>query len=123
MSAKRAKSDLSRVRTLRNLRQVKNFLALSWRDLAALIPKRGGGHFAHSTVMAWADGKRELADTQFNRICQLVANRLTTRYGREVAVYATRNSPWRIKPIVWCDRCGKWHELKRWNQRCKAARG
>lgn len=118
-TAKRTKSDLSRVKSLRNLRQVKDFLSLSWRDLAALLPKRGGGHYSHGELMAWADGTRTMADEQFVDVCRLVARKLTARYGREIGLDASRNSPWKLKPVIWCYRCNKWHELKRWNQKCQ----
>lgn len=122
MTAKRTKSDLSRVKSLRNLRQVKEFLALSWRDLAARIPKRGGGHYSHGELMAWADGTRTMADEQFVDVCRLIARKLTARYGREIGVKAWRNSPWKIQPWVICERCGKEAELKQWNQKCRCKR-
>jgi hypothetical protein len=114
----RPTSDLRAVKGLRNLRQARNFLGLSWRALAVLIPKRSGhGHISHPTLIAWSNGDRPMADGYFSRICQLVANRLTQRYGREIALRASRNSPWKLTPVIWCSSCQRWHELKRWNQR------
>ena len=104
---------------MHNIAQAKAFLGLSWRELASRIVKlHGRGSISHSYLMAMSQGKRPVPDEYAERIGQLIANKLTLRYGREIGIRMRHNSPWRITPVVWCSQCRKWHELKRVNQKC-----
>ena len=114
------RSQLQRIRGVRNLRQARAFLGLSQAELAAAIPSSwstrptlGASYIAHLEA-----GDKPVTDRIFERIAVLIANKLTARYGREVAVKATRNSPWHITPVYWCARCRQWHELKTARQKC-----
>jgi transcriptional regulator with XRE-family HTH domain len=116
-----SKSQLQRVRAVRNLRQARDFLGLTQAELGALIPSSwstsNGSGIDDSYVSNMERGK-PVTDRIFNRVAVLIANKLTARYGREIAVRPTRNSPWRITPIYWCARCHQWHELKTARQKC-----
>ena len=119
----KTQSDLKRARGLRNLRKAKDFLQMSWRELSEQIQKKNGrGHYSHSELIAWTHNDRTMPEAAMNRVVQLIANKLTARYGREICIRFSHDSPWRVVPVVWCIRCGKYHELKRANQKCRKAR-
>lgn len=108
--------------TLRNLRQVRKFLGLTQTELAAQIPhtqKRKGQGLDDSYISHMENGDTPITDTVLKRIPVLIANKLTARYGREIGVRFSVNSPWRITPMFWCYKCRRWHELKQARQICK----
>jgi hypothetical protein len=105
---------------VRNIAQAKRFLGLSWRGLAAKITKlHGRGHISHGYLIMMWQGKRPTPNEYIERIGQLIANKLTLRYGREIGIRMRHSSHWRITPVVWCGKCRTFHELKRGNQKCQ----
>jgi len=103
------------------MRQARDFLGLTQAELGALIPSSwstsNGSGIDDSYISNMERGK-PITDRIFDRVSVLIANKLTARYGREIAVKPTRNSPWHITPVYWCARCRQWHELKTARQKC-----
>lgn len=118
---RRSVSELARLKYVRNVTAVIAFLGMSVADFAAAMPSQWSTrkHISAQLVCDWKRGYRKPGEKQLHRIGELIANKLTARYGREIGVTLAVNSPWKVRAWVKCYRCGKWHELKRWNQRCK----
>jgi hypothetical protein len=114
------RSVLSDLRTIRNVTQAIEFLGLSVAEFAALMPSQWATHkhVSAQLVCDWKSGHRKPGETQRNRIAQLLANKMTARYGREVGVRIIVKSPWKVTAWVWCEKCRKRHEWKRYVQRC-----
>ena len=116
-----SRSQLKRVLYVRNLRQAREFLGMTQAELGAQIPhsqKRKGQGLADSYISKLESGASPITQTILDRVPVLIANHLTARYGREIAVKFTHNSPWHITPVYWCARCRQWHELKTARQKC-----
>lgn len=121
MKPRRPKSELKRLQYLKNLRHVREFLGLTLSELAALMPSswKNREHVSKSEVCGWQNGSRTMSRAQLDRVAQLIANKLTARYHREIGVRILVNSPWHITAHYWCDKCKAFHELRRADQKCR----
>lgn len=117
---KMTRSVLADLRAIRNVAQAIEFLGLSVAEFAALMPSQWSTHkhVSPQLVCDWKRGYRKPGLSQRNRIAQLLANKMTARYGRSVGVMIVVKSPWKVTAWTWCDKCQTRHEWKRYNQRC-----
>lgn len=118
------RSELAKLKYLRKVGPIVDFLGMTVADFAAFIPSQWSTrkHISPQLVCDWKRGRRKPNRTQIDRIAQLIANRLTARYGREIGISIKTNSPWRVQAWVWCVVCKKYHELKSARQKCKRVR-
>ncbi len=118
------RSELPRLKYVRNISQAIDFLGMTVADFAELIPSQWSTrkHISPQLVCDWKRGRRRPNRTQLDRIAQLIANKLTARYSREIGISIRVNSPWKVQAWTWCPTCKKYHELKAARQKCKRAK-
>lgn len=107
--AKRARGELGRLRRVRNIIQLSNFLGMTLAEIAEYIPPQRGKreHITASTLDGYGkrrpDGEMRLPNRdQLDEISRLVARKLTARYGVTIGAWAEMNSPLRISPRKVC---------------------
>jgi hypothetical protein len=127
-NAKHPKSELARLRAVRNITQAIEFLGLSVADFAALMPSQWSTrkHISAQLVCDWKRGRRRPSGShtdsgmhqQLDHIARIMAEKISQRYGREVGVKIEAHSPWKVTAWIWCDKCRTRHEWKWYGQRC-----
>lgn len=125
---KRARGELSRLRQVRNIAQLADFLGVTLVELAAQLPSqhRARKHISASTICGWGkrrpDGQMRLPDrNQLDAIARLVARHLTARYHTQIGAWAEMNSPLRISPRKVCFNHNKpfVFEIRRHTDKCR----
>ena len=105
-----------------------DFLGMTVAEFASRLPSQWSTrkNISPQLVCDWKRGYRRPNDkkthtglSQIETISQLIANKLSSRYGRDIGVRIVVNSPWKVTAWTWCRQCRDFHELKRWNQKCK----
>lgn len=109
---------LSAVRAVHSPKQARSWLQLSLaevgREVARLIARKRA--FDKTTVLFWERGGPTSAEVR-QAYATLIANQLTQRLARVVAVKLIANSPWHITAWTQCVECGQWFELMRRTQK------
>lgn len=125
---KRSRGELGRLRQVRNIAQLADFLGMTLNELAAQLPsqQRNRKHVSASTVCGWGkrrpDGQMRLpSQKQLDAMARLVARHLTARYHTEIGAWAEMNSPLMISPRKVCFNHIKpfVFEIKRHTDKCR----
>ncbi len=111
------KSRLSSLRKVQNLRDMREWLGLSLSQIACEIPKTRGKasqHVSRAFVCMIQRGERDLLPGQMTAITNLVLADLCDELKRDgLTVTITHHSPWHVRVIVSCAKCGRQFELQR----------
>lgn len=123
---KRARGELGRLRQVRNITQLANFLGMTLVELAAQLPSqhRARKHISAATLCGWdkrrPDGQVRLPSrAQLDAMARLVARHLTARYGVTIGAWAEMNSPLKIVAKKLCPKCGRVFEIRRHTDKCR----
>lgn len=123
------RSPISTLVSLKEPASVRRFLSFSLASMGAECARlmRRGQAFAKSTMHDFESGRLPMPDEMIDAYGTLLANFLTRKCGRVIGVTLQHNSPWRVRCVTACARCGDWVEMKtmssRLHDKCRRSRG